>query len=488
MKFKVPPLLKFTVAAALFVGHPGHAGETLPLQRKPLLGVPAPAIPELEFAATTTHFVPVLVAPNGSLPASDFQVVTTGGTAPIRFSIAGANASLFQFVTANTGIQVTQSQAQAAGQLLEARINPQSAGVQTRVIRFIGRTPAKTVPTAISAMIIATDALGKSATMEIPVHPYAPRVAPVSFNRTANQTSQFRLTVLGLGAASVARLEKVGSACNYSENPRIVYPAQSVQGGSVTFARTASFRSAIDTCSGLTATLSVRFPGSADFGAPVTVSVPPFGFAPRQRYVFEDTWELRNLFSFSLAAGHIGTCGGNSLGFNGTHAVGIVQSSNDIAFKIRSGPLGTECDFTSAAKRLPDGFVLAELDFVRTEGPNDSPTNVTMMEPRRYCGIGGYGGTAGAPVKFDFSRGKHVLASVDNADVRESEFVLEGWDRPLSTPDDVTFDVGSDLNYAVMLQPWYLKLKCVITPSNSEFITVRLNRVVFTGPPGVSFP
>ncbi|NJO13608.1 MAG: hypothetical protein HC872_09230, partial [Gammaproteobacteria bacterium] len=58
----------------------------------------------------------------------------------------------------------------------------------------------------------------------------------------------------------------------------------------------------------------------------------------------------------------------------------------------------------------------------------------------------------------------------------------------LVTGDGVELLGGSDTQFAVVMLPMYLKLRCVITPSNSEFYVLRLNRVELVGPPGVAFP
>lgn len=466
-----------------------------PMQRDRLPGglEPVPIV-ALKVASTSTRTVPVLVAANGSLPAVDFPVATTGGAAPVTFTIAGgAAAALFQILPTQAAIMTPQpTAAQSAAAAMEARVNPKPAGTVTRTVRFKGATSTAGLPAVLPVQIRATDARGASVTLEVAAYPYAPAVAPLTLNRTALQSGNLNFTVQGLGSAAEMRVDSIGGACGYTQNDNIGYGSavRPVTNGQATVNRMASFRTSQGGCAGLRITAAVRFPDSAAFTAPLALTVPTFSFVAPQTYTFENTWALRSLFGFALRTAHTGACSGDSLGTAGTHKVGIVQSSDDIAMTIRSGPLGTECDYVSQAVRLPDGFVLRELDLAQTEGPNDSPTNVRMSEPRHYCSIGGSGGTVGGIVTFNMTRGTRVIRSpdVERMIFSSDPVTVQGWDARLSTRDGVTLVDRTDSLYAVVLMPLYLKLRCVITPSNTEFIRVRLNRAVFVGPPGLAFP
>jgi hypothetical protein len=466
-----------------------------PMQRDALPGglQPVPIV-TLNISSTSTRTVPVLVAANGSLPAVDFQVATAGGVAPVTFAIAGgAAAAMFQILPTQAATMTPQpTAAQTAAAAMEAQVNPRSAGTSTRTVRFKGAASAAGLPAVLPVQIRATDARGASVTLDVAAYVYAPAVAPLTLNRTALQSGQVTFTVQGLGNAAEMRVDSIGGGCGYTQNDNIGYGSavRPVTNGRATVGRMASFRTNGGSCAGLRITAAFRFPDSATFMAPLALTVPTFSFVAPQIYTFENTWTLRNLFGFALRTAHTGVCSGDSIGTAGTHKVGIVESSDDIAMTIRSGPLGTECDYVSKAVRLPDGFVLRELDLAQTEGPNDSLTNVRMSEPRHYCRIGGSGGTVGGLVSFNMTRGTRVIRSPDIDEMNQSSdpVTVQGWDWKLNTPDGVTLVDRSDSLFAVVLMPMYLKLRCVITPSNTEFIRVRLNRAVFVGPPGVAFP
>lgn len=488
---------RVVVVAAAFVAPLAAITQPIsdPMQRDRLPGSLQPVpIVALQVASTSTRTVPVLVAANGSLPAVDFPVATAGGAAPVTFTIAGgAAAALFQVLPTQAATMTPQpTAAQSAAAAMEARVNPTPAGSVTRTVRFRGATSTAGLPAVLPVQIRATDARGASVTLEVAAYPYAPAVAPLTLNRTARQSGNLNFTVQGLGGAAEMRVDSVGGGCGYTQNDNIGYgsAARPVTNGQATFNRTASFRTSQGSCAGLRITAAVRFPDSAAFTAPLALTVPTFSFVAPQTYTFENTWALRSLFGFALRTAHTGACSGDSIGTAGTHPVGIGQSSSDIAMAIRSGPLGTECDYVSQAVRLPDGFVLSELDLEQAEGPNDSPTNVRMSEPPHYCRIGGSGGTVGGIVSFDMTRGTRVIRSpdVERMDLVMDPVTVQGWDARLNTRDGVTLVNRTDSLYAVVLMPLYLKLRCVITVSNTEFIRVRINRAVFVGPPGVAFP
>lgn len=445
-------------------------------------------IPPLAIANTSTRSVPAMVGAGNTLPAVDFQVRSTGGVAPVTFSIVpGATSSMFEFVQTQTQtITPVQTAAEIAAAEAAARFERKPAGTVTRTIRFRGATNASSLGNSFQVQIRARDVMGASVTTTVTVFPFAPRIAPVAGNRTALETWPLSLAVQGLGNATEMRVESVGG-CRYTQNPRITYQAvQAVSGGAASVSRTGSFRTSEPACTGLQLQMALKFPDMSTFTAPIIVTAPAFNFRAPQTYAFGDTWPVRSLFDFRLQQSHTGVCSGESLGTAGAQPVGVFRSGDDIAMAVRSGPIGTECDYISVARRLPDGFALKGIEFTTTEGPNDSPTTTRFGPgPRHYCSLGG-----GSALAKNFTRGAHVLrqSSLNAGLVADDGFTLEGWDRPLTTDDNVQLLEGSDNNYAMMLVPLYVKLSCVFAASNAEFIRLRINRVEFIGPPGVQFP
>lgn len=477
------------LALALLTAAAGAQPVPDPKNPNPDIFQPAP-IPPLAVANTSTRAFPLLVAPNNTLPVTDVEIRTVGGIAPVKFAIVGGEAaSMFQLVSTQTQTIVkVPTEAEEAAAIMKARAERKPAGTVTRILRFKGATNASALPSALPVQVRATDVFGDDVIMTVTAHPFAPRVAPVTANRTALETWPLTLSVQGLGNADRMRVDSVaGSGCNFTQNNNIIYQQEvQVINGTGNVFRRGSFRTSAASCSALRVTVAVRFPQATAFSAPIVLAVPTFNFRAPQTYAFGNTWQLKDFLGVKVHRSITGTCSGDSFG----HPVGVFKASDDITFSIRSGPLGTECEYATVVKRLADGFVLSKLEFVKSEGPNNSLTNVQMAEPRRYCKIGGSGGTVGG-VSFDLSRGMNVLREADllaSSGPDLSDFVLTGFNRPLETSDNVTLLGSTDTDFAVVLIPMYLKLRCVITPTNSEFYTLRLNRAEFIGPPGVAFP
>jgi hypothetical protein len=453
-------------------------------------------LPELAVAASTPRSFGILVNANNTLPAADVDIATSGGAAPVRFNVVGgAAAVLYQILeptpASSTPTRVLSPAEQAAAEL-EARVNPRPAGSTIRRLRFLGVTQPGNFGAELPVQIRATDARGANVTFTVRGLPFAPRIAPVAQPRTALETWQFPIVFEGLGAMTQVRVDSVSGDCGFKVNTRvIVNPVLNVSNGRASTSRTGSFRTSGTACSSLRVTAAFKLPDSNVFGPPLTLGVPAFTFRAPQLYAFGNTKDLETFFGFTVH-GQTGVCSGDSLGPSGSHPVGIIEKNDDLSFAIRSGPLGTECDFVSLLRQLPDGFALTKMDFSKSEGPNDSLTNVTMGEPKHYCKIGGSGGTVGGLVKFDFTRGTNNLSTVglfDDGGPNLDEFVVKGFERPLVTADNVIVLEANNSAFATMFLPMFLKLRCVMTPAgNSEFITIRLNRVEFIGPPGLSFP
>lgn len=487
------PLLVFaTVAAAQGIPPDprDNPASKLPgnLQNAPL--------PELAVAPSTPRSFGILVNANNTLPPADVDIATTGGAAPVRFNIVGDTAAAaYQILepvpSTSTPTRVLSPAEQSAAEL-EARLNPRPAGATIRRLRFLGVAQPGNFGAELPVQIRATDARGASVTISVRGLPFAPRIAPIATPRTALETWQFPLVFEGLGAMTQVRVDGLSGDCGFVVNTRVsVNPIINVNNGRASTSRTGSFRTSGTRCSSLRVTAAFKLPDSNVFGPPLTLGVPAFTFRVPQLYAFGNTKDLGNFFGFT-AHDQTGTCSGNSLGPSGSHPVGIIEKNDDLAFAIRSGPLGTECDFVSLLRQLPDGFALTKMDFSKSEGPNDSLTNVSMSDPKHYCKIGGSGGTVSGIVKFDFTRGTNNLSTAglfDDGGPTLGDFVVQGFERPLVTPDNFIVLDANNTTFATMFLPMFLKLRCVITPAgNSEFITIRLNRVEFIGPPGLSFP
>lgn len=449
-------------------------------------------LPALTVSTNSPRAIPVLVNANNSLPVVDTQITVTGGAAPVKLTIAGGPGSnLFQIVEPPPS-QLTKvpSEIDEAAAELSARMNPKPAGITTRTLRFLGAARGAGLPGAIPVQVRATDVLGATVNMVVTAYPFAPRIAPIQQPRTALENWTVPFALQGLGAATEIRVDGVSNDCGFRQNPNVSFPsAVAVSAGNASFSRQGTFRTFAPSCNSLRLSVGVKFPEMKTHTAPLVLAVPTFNFRAPQVYNFSSTGALKDFFGFSVVGSH-GSCAGDSLGPNGSFPVGVIEKSGDLAFAIRSGPLGTECEFVAKARRLPDGFALTQLRFSKAEGANDSPTNVQMAEPRHYCSIGGSGGTVGG-ISFKFTRGANVLVGgsdmFDDNGPTLTNFVVSGFERPLLRDGVILLDSG-DTAFASVLVPMYLRLRCVITPSNSEHITIRLDSAQFIGPPGVTFP
>ncbi len=439
-------------------------------------------IPKLALAATSTLAVPLLANPGGSLPAVTFTVKTTGGVAPIEFSIVGGTSAAMFELPASQSL-IGQNAATLAASQIKNPLAEKSAGTVEQAVRFKGAPSIAALPTTLTVQVKALDGHGKSVTTTVAVYPYAPRVQQTTGIKSAFETQNVHFALQGFGAATAARIDSI-SGCAIDINREVSYGSDpAVVNGELGIDRSAMFDTIAGNCGDLHIVLAARFPGMSQFAPALTVNVPLFSFVPVKHYVFSNTWDVRKLFSFHTLQSLVGTCSGESTGTS-THTVGIVESDNDIAMVIRSGPLGTECLFGSSAITLPDGFRLAAISFVDEGSAGNSPTPVIGAE-KDQCRIGGNGGTVKGPVSFEFTRG---MAEVRAGDESVDELTIQGWNRPLTTSDGVTLYATQDFRYTTVILPLYAKLICAITPTNTEFVRMRVNRVEFVGPPGVTFP
>ncbi len=87
------------------------------------------------------------------------------------------------------------------------------------------------------------------------------------------------------------------------------------------------------------------------------LSAPP----PPKRLAVSSTWALKNYLHLPTGF-RLGVCSGNSLGAHGSFPVGLINVNGRIGFRARSGPIGTQCEWTVATNRLEPGWTL-HLDF-----------------------------------------------------------------------------------------------------------------------------
>jgi hypothetical protein len=86
-------------------------------------------------------------------------------------------------------------------------------------------------------------------------------------------------------------------------------------------------------------------------------------FQPSQStaYPVADTWELLEHLGLKLDTNHaaVGVCDGKSHGVGNPVSVGVVRVGNDIALRIHSGPIGTECTWKIYMPTMRDNWNIA---------------------------------------------------------------------------------------------------------------------------------
>jgi hypothetical protein len=178
-----------------------------------------------------------------------------------------------------------------------------------------------------------------------------------------------------------------------------------------------------------------------------------------QTYVFANTKAWKSRLNFAMTESQ-GTCTGRSTGPAGTHDVGFLVQGNDLFFKIRSGPLGTECTWKSQAQLLPSGVKLTGISFQIFRD--------TRCEPF-IQGVSRSGGALNAqPQSF--------------AAISTTNPVLTATGAALAPNPN---GAGA---LAMVLQPVVIHLQCGGTVVNDREVNIQIDSFSFTGPPGLTFP
>jgi hypothetical protein len=222
-----------------------------------------------------------------------------------------------------------------------------------------------------------------------------------------------------------------------------------------------------------TCLLRVRMPALNDAGARVvTVEVTAsFTVQPPTTYTFAGTELLAvRLRPAVVNTGFLNVCQGSD--------VGVRTIQQDIAFVVRGNVTDVKCAYRTEAWLLPAGFRLAEIRFVESsEGTR--------------CGPEGSRSDTYPQVWHSFRRG--AVSLTGGISDNPSDFTASG--SSTITFDGVTYASGLVEPRQVLL-PLYVGVECASTltlgsPANVDVavgkpqsITLRLDRVVLTGPPG----
>lgn len=266
----------------------------------------------------------------------------------------------------------------------------------------------------------------------------------------------------------------VGS-CRFVKNPRInVQEAIAIQpNGDLHIAALGWFVGGGSYCE---VKVELVLPGKAE---PVTLVVPT-PVTPPTRYTLSQTANLKEKLGFRIN-GTLGVCEGTSSFGAGSHPVGIITSNGDVALRIRSGPLGTECQYISKAWVLPDGVTVASVTW---ESSREIPLGQTQG---KCCAVSAFGGncmTMPPHIGLDFTRG---TAPIVTGVITDGYYSVISSD-PHILEDGVIIHDNASPRVVTILKPMWGKLQCVNTVLNDHGVQLVLRELVLQGPAGLTFP
>jgi hypothetical protein len=210
----------------------------------------------------------------------------------------------------------------------------------------------------------------------------------------------------------------------------------------------------------------------ADRPMPMLVRGKAWFLAPARRVTVEDTSQLTRVFAANAKGQGAGSiCSDTSRTPYGSFPVGVLERGRDLAFVIRSGPLGTRCRFEIPSAALPDGvgFVNAEFE---------------VSAIGEHCRLDSLEGSSDMGGVFKLDR---ITRAVKEPAVitRPGRVGLSsaGWLNPYIFPDP-----GLTLRWQRTTAPMIAFLDCKSTLVNDHEVALIMRRATFTVPEGVRFP
>lgn len=248
----------------------------------------------------------------------------------------------------------------------------------------------------------------------------------------------------------------------------------------------------------------------------ISTPVNPILLQQRRRVIIENTYALKDLLQPKVVP-YTGvspsSCSGDSLGAAGSIPVGVVERGGDLAFHIRSGPLGTDCRVSTEPGVLPQGAYVEEATFSVSKTGDRCVANSTMSSTQFTVGSAlavFYGGAEGlAAVAYQLATGESVpaehrsFAAIDSINAKQ-RYPARGLDIQTGTKTYLNMSVHAFLDVFKTPQqdptigaagsvfdrfePFHAFLSCNETLTNDNAVTLKLDQVVIMLPPGASFP
>lgn len=266
------------------------------------------------------------------------------------------------------------------------------------------------------------------------------------------------------------------SSCTLTRNPRIVTgdSFQIDQNGEGRISLPGWFTSAGACAVGV----ELSLPGKPE---PARLVAGPIHVQAPQSYTLSGTGNLKATLGVRVSSS-LGICEGTSIGPT-NYQVGVVNNGSDLAFRIRSGPLGTECQFTSKAWLLPDGVRLVS---VHWEAVREIPAG---QDQGKCCVVSAFGNnciTMPPHSGFNFTRGTAPVVTGEHSE-SPPYYSVTSAERQILEDGVIILD-NQPPRVVTLVKPMWGKLQCTNTLVNDHGVKLVLREMVLAGPPGLTFP
>lgn len=253
---------------------------------------------------------------------------------------------------------VAKKNAQPGKYRLQLSLRADPRQVQTRPQNTpLGSTPTRSVAVPDSTAAITVRAMEPKITSIAPTRP--------AYNTTVGP----RIVVSDVPGSEVVSITRSEGDrfCRYRPHASLAAPHPGYRGGLALSTWTAPntlqvhmLTGVFESASTCTIQLSIRTKNA--FGEEFQSFTPPFQLSlsappPPKRLPVSSTWTLKNYLDLQAML-QKGVCSGTSLGAHGSVPVGIVNANGKLGFRIRSGPIGTDCGWKLATNRLELGWKL----------------------------------------------------------------------------------------------------------------------------------